>query len=332
MGRKRTSVLTLVVMEDASRPVRTFRFPKSLLLWIPVSCAVVLSWLLVWLQQEQQAYEATIRSLTQTIGENAGEYARQIGERDAAIRMLQEDLWELSEQAASFQRKLDDIRELELALRELIGVPGEQHAADDAPVPAETQSAYTGGEYRAGSPAQLRRFADGIKASIDQADAGLQFLIPRLEAAEAALQEEIERRNHTPSRWPAASRKITSSFGFRRDPFTGRSAHHNGIDIAADTGAKVFAAAEGTVEETGWDSQKGNYIVLSHGYGLRTAYFHLSSIDVTKGQHVEKGGVIGKVGSTGRSTGPHLHFEVLRWGDPVDPVDYLTAANESEDS
>jgi murein DD-endopeptidase MepM/ murein hydrolase activator NlpD len=332
MGRKRTSVLTLVVMEDASRPVRTFRFPKSLLLWIPFSCAAVLAWLLVWLLQEQHAYEATIRSLTQTIGENAGEYARQIGERDAAIRMLQEDLWELSEQAAAFQHKLDDIRELELTLRELTGISEERHASEDADVSAVTQSANIGGEFRTGSPAQLQRFADGIKASIDRADAGLKFLIPRLEAAEAALREEIDRRNHTPSRWPVVSREISSSFGFRRDPFTGRSAHHNGIDIAADTGAKVYAAAEGTVEEEGWDPQKGNYIVLSHGYGLRTAYLHLSSIKVTKGQHVEKGGVIGSVGSTGRSTGPHLHFEVLRWGEPVDPVNYLTAANEPEDS
>jgi len=116
--------------------------------------------------------------------------------------------------------------------------------------------------------------------------------------------------------------RVTSWFGWRRDPFTGRLAFHHGIDIGAPTGTDVCAAKAGTVSFTGWHGGLGKTVIVDHGGGLETRYAHLSQILVSEGQGVSQGAVIGKVGNTGRSTGPHLHFEVRRDGEAVNPVDY----------
>lgn len=116
---------------------------------------------------------------------------------------------------------------------------------------------------------------------------------------------------------------ITSEFGWRRDPFTGLKAYHNGIDMAADEGTPIVAAYTGIVGEASYNSSMGNYIYLEHGDGLRTIYLHASKLYVKKDDIVIKGEVIGAIGSTGRSTGPHLHFSVRLNGEYVSPWNYL---------
>ena len=116
---------------------------------------------------------------------------------------------------------------------------------------------------------------------------------------------------------------ITSEFGWRRDPFTGLKAYHNGIDMAADDGTPIVAAYTGIVGEASYNSSMGNYIYLEHGDGLRTIYLHASKLYVKKDDIVIKGEVIGAIGSTGRSTGPHLHFSVRLNGEYVSPWNYL---------
>ncbi|HEV2261298.1 MAG TPA: M23 family metallopeptidase, partial [Candidatus Rubrimentiphilum sp.] len=117
---------------------------------------------------------------------------------------------------------------------------------------------------------------------------------------------------------------ITSPFGWRQNPFGGGPEFHQGLDIAAATGTTVTAAASGTVISAGWYGGYGNYILIDHGGGMSTGYGHLSQIFVSNGQTVQKGQAIGAVGSTGASTGPHLHFEVRMHGKPVDPAKYLS--------
>lgn len=113
---------------------------------------------------------------------------------------------------------------------------------------------------------------------------------------------------------------ISSAFGMRRDPFTRRAQFHKGVDLAAPEGMKVVSALPGTVVSAGYEKGYGNNVVVDHGDGLRTRYGHLGSIAVTKGDSVASEEALGTVGSTGRSTGPHLHFEVIRQGRPVDPL------------
>ncbi|MCX7787180.1 MAG: M23 family metallopeptidase [Spirochaetes bacterium] len=113
---------------------------------------------------------------------------------------------------------------------------------------------------------------------------------------------------------------ISSPYGWRADPITGARRFHNGIDIGGFEGEAVRAALEGRVAETGYNDSAGNYILLSHVGGYTTFYAHLRSIAVTPGMYVREGQKIGEVGSTGYSTGAHLHFSVFRWGRPVNPV------------
>ena len=125
--------------------------------------------------------------------------------------------------------------------------------------------------------------------------------------------------------WPLpASDYITSDFGHRESPTAGASSNHQGIDIGASTGSSITAADGGTVITASYSSSAGNYVVISHGNGLSTVYMHCSKLLVSEGDTVSKGQTIAKVGSTGYSTGPHLHFGVRKNGSYVDPTDYVS--------
>jgi murein DD-endopeptidase MepM/ murein hydrolase activator NlpD len=125
--------------------------------------------------------------------------------------------------------------------------------------------------------------------------------------------------------FPIVRGSITSRYGSRADPFTGDPAFHNGIDIGAPVGTPVHAARDGTVAEVGENATLGNYVVLTHPGGWQSVYGHLSSVAVASGAAVATGATIGEVGSTGKSTGPHLHFEVRRKGSAVDPFPLLAS-------
>jgi murein DD-endopeptidase MepM/ murein hydrolase activator NlpD len=118
---------------------------------------------------------------------------------------------------------------------------------------------------------------------------------------------------------------MSSNFGSRADPFLGSAAFHAGIDFRSPQGRKVEATAAGKVIVAGRSGGYGNLVEIDHGKGLTTRYAHLSRIDVGVGESVKAGDVIGRVGSTGRSTGPHLHYETRRDGVAVNPVRYLDA-------
>lgn len=127
----------------------------------------------------------------------------------------------------------------------------------------------------------------------------------------------------TPSIWPTTSKVVTSPFGYRKDPFTFSPSFHAGMDISAPENDPVYASADGTVVSTGSDKARGNNIVIEHSRGLRTWYMHLNKVLVHDGDTVQKGDTIGLLGSTGRSTGPHLHYEVIDNGVSVDPRLFL---------
>jgi len=119
---------------------------------------------------------------------------------------------------------------------------------------------------------------------------------------------------------------LTAGFGARADPFTGEQGTHYAIDIASAVGQPVRAPADGIVVKAEWSNGYGNVIYISHGYGFSTRYGHLSAYAVHAGDHVKRGDVIGYVGSTGRSTGPHLHYEVRVNNVPVNPLEYILNA------
>ncbi len=130
------------------------------------------------------------------------------------------------------------------------------------------------------------------------------------------------RLTQTPTLWPVEGR-VTGSFGVRIDPFNGEGAHHRGVDISTEYGQRVLAPADGIVTYSGFEGGYGRMLQIDHGHGFTTRYGHLSGFAVREGQTVQRGQVIGYVGMSGRSTGPHLHYEVWIHNNPVNPYSYL---------
>lgn len=122
--------------------------------------------------------------------------------------------------------------------------------------------------------------------------------------------------------WPVAGGEISSFYGLRADPFGKGSDYHPGIDIAVDYGTPIKASATGTVQEADWNGGYGRFVSIDHGNGMLTCYGHMSAIAVQPGQKVRRGDVIGYVGSSGYSTGPHVHFEIRKNGSAVNPLNF----------
>mgnify|MGYP003681877632 CR=1 FL=1 len=158
--------------------------------------------------------------------------------------------------------------------------------------------------------------ADG---SLDPRFERLGLSLARMSALERGLEV-------IPQVMPADINSISSGFGYRRDPFSGGAAMHNGLDFRAPHGAPIHAAAAGTVSFVGVQSGYGNVVEISHGSGMVTRYAHMSRFNTQVGTEIAAGEVIGGIGNTGRSTGPHLHFEVRIDGRPVNPRPFLETA------
>jgi murein DD-endopeptidase MepM/ murein hydrolase activator NlpD len=163
----------------------------------------------------------------------------------------------------------------------------------------------------------------------EMAYATLASKMSRLEEDMRAHEAVLRQRGYTPTVWPVEG-TLEGGFGGRRNPFGGGGYEfHSGQDIEAPPGAPVVAGASGRVSFVGWQNGYGQLVVVDHGDGLTTRYGHLSSIDVQLDQTVSRGQLLGKVGSTGRSTGPHLHYEVRINDHPVNPLQYLLLSNKS---
>lgn len=164
----------------------------------------------------------------------------------------------------------------------------------------------------------------------------ISALTAQMKAEEEAARLEAEKNNQSYNgtgstatgsyTWPCpASTYVTSGFGWRIHPIFGTKRYHNGIDISANSGSSIVAADSGTVSVASYSSSAGNYVVLYHSGGTTTTYMHMSSIAVSVGDSVTKGQTIGYVGSTGWSTGPHLHFEIAINGSRVNPLNYFSS-------
>ncbi len=166
-----------------------------------------------------------------------------------------------------------------------------------------------------------------VASTPDNAISVLRSVLNVLDGQLSSVRSVVERQQllarATPSIWPTTG-WLTSSFGGRRDPFTGGIDHHAGLDISADKGKPVHATADGAINQAGWSGNYGNMVLVQHRFGLATRYGHMSRLAVASGQQVKRGDVIGYVGSTGRSTASHLHYEVLLNGQAVNPLRFLT--------
>ena len=166
------------------------------------------------------------------------------------------------------------------------------------------------------SATELQQEIERLAQAVDRQADDLAFMEFRL------LEKRVEERL-MPTTLPVKNAVLGSGFGYRNDPFAGLRSRHDGLDFAAPTGTPVVAAADGVVMTASYHPEFGNMIDIDHGDGLMSRYAHLSAMDVAESQIVRRGDKVGAVGSTGRSTGPHLHFEVRMLGVPQNPANFL---------
>lgn len=218
---------------------------------------------------------------------------------------------ELQQMAEKNQKQLAYLSKLEDQVRSQMEKSGAQLP------PKSDASVYAGkGGASLGSASEVNVMLEQEKNISLQAKAKAEDLQKLI----GAIENENYRRDVTPSQWPTDGGYISSPFGGRPNPFSGYGRDwHPGIDIAVDYGTPVYASAAGYVQQAGWYGGYGKYIRLGHDFGYETAYGHMSRLAVSAGSFVKKGEVIGYVGSTGYSTGPHLHFEILKYGEQVNP-------------
>lgn len=166
------------------------------------------------------------------------------------------------------------------------------------------------------SATELQQEIERLALAVDRRADDLAFMEFKL------LEKRVEERL-MPTTLPVKNAVFGSGFGYRNDPFAGLRSRHDGLDFSAPSGTSVVAAADGVVLTASWHPEFGNMIEIDHGDGLLSRYAHLSQLDVAESKIVRRGEKIGAVGSTGRSTGPHLHFEVRMFGVPQNPAAFL---------
>lgn len=321
--------LTFMVIPDANKQVVRFQLSSvvlltALILFIAVALAAAAAIVLYNHSTDK------VGKLQRQLAASTGQYEQIIAGKDKHIEDLQTEVAGLSDQAKSIQDKIADVSKLESELKQLTGIESPDGGAAIAQADEGADEYAMDGEGAGGEelPVTDREIDDLVVTTQDDfsnlADT-IDRMVPRLEETKDIVRQMQAKLRVTPTIWPTDSRKITSPFGVRKDPFTHRARFHAGIDISGDTGDPVYASADGTVVDAGRDSSHGNNIMVTHGNGVKTHYSHLSKILVKAGATVRKGDIIGLMGSTGRSTGPHLHYEIYVNGEHVDPKPYLKA-------
>lgn len=237
----------------------------------------------------------------------------------------------LKAQLANYIQQLDEINhkmtsldELEFKVRELVSYQDGSRVIKQVAVGGKEVDILK--DYFAFSDRREQEFFDSLNETLDV----MRVEISKRETSLSKLVDFLEEQRlvmlSTPTIWPVRG-WVSSKFGFRTSPFSGRRVFHEGLDIAARYGLDVKATAKGIVVFAGDKAGYGNVVTIDHGYGYMTRYGHNSSLTVKVGDKVDKGDVIAKVGSTGRSTGPHVHYEVLVNGIPVNPLKFIIDEN-----
>lgn len=224
----------------------------------------------------------------------------------------------LTSQIASLHTVVEDLSQLSPSVTERTAM---------ARLPRALQQSALGGL----SPESARLALSGV-STVPDAMGVVRQMLTALEAGLQTARPRLERRaalaRATPAIWPALG-ALTSGFGGRRDPFTAAASMHPGLDLDLDLGDPVHVTADGVVTEARYHPEYGNLVTVSHGFGIETRYAHLSRSLVRPGTTLTRGQIVGQAGSTGRSTGTHLHYEVWIDGRAVNPLQYLVSREPS---
>lgn len=308
--RKIFGSFTLTILsDDINKEVNTVRIPRIvvpiLIILAIIPIILLFYYMHIYIEQEKVSIEQL--HVTKQLEENLANEVKKASTLEGQVSNLEEKTIEV-------QEKLTKLNILEEELREQL---------EELPV-----------ELTGSGGIDIQDFEEQISSTNESVDSLVQlddiqvqsnYLIDRYETSILNMKETTKQMAYIPTEWPADSTYITSEYGVRSDPFSKRSSFHSGIDIRGYWGDPVYASANGTVKYASYKAGYGNMITIRHSNKYETAYAHLSKMLVSKHEEVEKGDLIGYIGSTGRSTGPHLHFELLEYGEYINPYEYLEA-------
>lgn len=296
MSKNRLSILIIPPSTDR---VRQYSVPQ----WIVRACIAAAAMIVV----------AVISSLgIATYGINKAnqneDHARENAELKAALTGITADVKVLREQLARLEAA-------EKKVRTVFGFPE---------VNSEERALGIGGTVAEVDPSlsESTQLTYALESEIDRLLHRASFERENFESVFSALLDQKQRLDHTPSTYPVNG-ILMRGFGMKSDPFTGKVRPHHGLDLAAPIGTPIYAPASGKVILRERQTQFGNTIVIDHGYGVETVYGHMSKFAAKLGQTVRRGEIIGYVGNSGYSTGPHLHYEIHANGRPQNPMDYV---------
>jgi len=305
--------MTLICVPHPQGVVRTLRLAR----WHMTLCAVTLVVFLV-----------SCSMLGWTIAKLVHQN-RELSNLNSAYAKLRSDMDSQTKQIEEFAVEMDSLIQFEARIRDLTGLPQKKAASD------ETSQVGLGGQGGEEATENEETGGSGTSSLFDGSVGSgwtLSSLVREVQYRKETFTDLInhvtrqrEQFAATPCIWPieAPDAWISSGFGHRLDPISGRRQFHEGVDIVAPLRSPVVATADGKVELAAWDGGLGWLVIMDHGYGYRTRYAHNSKLLVKRGDTVRRGDVIALVGSTGRATGPHVHYEVMRYSKKVDPYRYL---------
>jgi len=298
---------TILVVPDRSAQTRKFRVQKKLI----VRSLVALGLLVIAASVMVVHYFYVVGQVVEN---------RVLREENAQLR-TQVKL--IHEKVAHVTQTLDRVERFDQKLRALTQLNDPERNLAVGPLPAEDRAE---GEE---APEEATGSHGAIPEDVTFLPSKLDSLSSEAERQELSVQEltryfedQKDLLASTPSIWPARG-FVTSDFGVRLDPYTAERAMHNGLDIANAPGTPVMAPSDGVVIFDGTEGGYGNVLVIDHGFGVRTRYGHLAKIFVKAGDHVKRGQKVAAIGNTGRSTGPHLHYEVRVNGIPENPRKFI---------
>jgi len=291
---------TVLVLPDASSEIRTFHIAKPLLGALAAAASLVFIAFLFFIYQavSLNGHMLELRRLRQTANQQT-QVVEKVGRlEDEMVRM----------------------RELDIRLRTAAGLEvkegdGPFVGAGGVDVPSSRALMVAAVAHQPASTEAVAQELDRLGREMSDRSKSLQDLIEQLHAKRSVLAS-------TPTIWPVKG-WLTAGFGYRRSPFTGRRQMHEGVDISNSVGTSVVAPADGVVSYAGPLGGFGNVISIDHGHQISTFYAHLQQHGVSRGQRVRRGDHIATLGTSGRVTGPHLHYEIQVNGETVDPTRYI---------
>ncbi len=345
---KRGNALTILLVPHSERAPISLRLP----FWLVPGLSLVLVAALISAVAFGVQYYSMQQRVDELLSEQATERVRQ-REMRATILSQQDEVRSLSTQVEEFKAELLSVRRLSDEIRDILGIPASEATVVPAPTPtvavspsiAPSAGAGAGQVAPGGGRLALQASSRSMRMAVERGNdvvsmrstvpAEMQSLqelralvlerLSRIQGSEGedweTLQAELRQWAAAPHLWPVYPHPITSEFGYRE--LRGTYGFHYGLDLGVPTRTKVRATGDGTVIRAGWRGGLGLTVEIAHQAGYSTIYGHCSSLNVKAGDQVKAGDVIALSGSTGNSTGPHLHYEMHLYSTPVDPLRYI---------